>query len=71
MAELRDKILSQYEIKILVAYFFYSGTTRNIANAVSKKNEGDLFEITPQDGYSNAYLESNSEIRRNERLALR
>ena len=29
-----------------------------------------MFEITPQDGYSNVYMESNSEIRSNERSAL-
>lgn len=68
--ELRGKILQQDEKKVLVAYFSYSGTTRNIANALSEKTGGDLFEITPQDGYSNVYMESNHEIRGNERPAL-
>lgn len=68
--ELREEILSQADIKVLVAYFSYSGTTRNIANAISEKTGGDLFEITPQDGYSNVYTESNSEIRKNKRPAL-
>lgn len=68
--EVREEILSQSDIKVLVAYFSYSGTTRNIANAISEKTGGDLFEITPQDGYSNVYMESNSEIRGNERPAL-
>lgn len=67
VGELREKILSESDIKILVAYFSYSGTTRNIADAISRKTGGDLFEITPQDGYSNVYLESNSEIRGNRR----
>lgn len=62
--ELREEILSQADIKVLVVYFSYSGTTRNIANAISEKTGGDLFEITPQDGYSNVYTESNSEIRK-------
>lgn len=68
--ELRDEILSQPDVKVLVAYFSYSGTTRGIANAISEKTGGDRFEIIPQDGYSNVYLESNREIRGNERPAL-
>ena len=67
---IREEILSQSDIKVLVAYFSYSGTTKNIANAISEKTGGDLFEITPQDGYSNVYMESNREIRGNERPAL-
>lgn len=68
--ELREEIFSQPNVNILVAYFSYSGTTGNIANAISEKTGGDLFEITPQAGYSNVYIESNSEIRNNERPAL-
>ena len=68
--ELREEILSRPDRGILVAYFSYSETTRSIANAISEKTGGDLFEITPQEGYSNVYLESNTEIRGNERPAL-
>lgn len=68
--ELREEILAQPEQKILVAYFSYSGTTRNIANTIGERTGADLFEITPQDGYSNVYPESNSEIRNNERPVL-
>lgn len=68
--ELREEILSQPDTEVLVAYFSYSGTTKNIANAISEKTGGDLFEIASQDGYSNVYMESNSEIRNNERPAL-
>lgn len=66
----KDEILSRSDVKVLVAYFSYSGTTKNIANAISEKTGGDLFEITPQDGYSNVYMESNSEIRGNKRPIL-
>lgn len=68
--EVREEILSQSDTKVLVAYFSYSGTTRNIANSISEKTGGDLFEITPQKSYSNVYMESNSEIRNNERPSL-
>lgn len=68
--ELREEIFTQSDVKVLVAYFSYSGTTRNVANAISEKTGGDLFEIIPQDGYSNVYMESNREIRGNARPAL-
>ena len=55
----------------MVAYFSYSGTTRTVANAISERTGGDLFEIAVQDGYSNVYTESNREIRKDERPALK
>lgn len=67
---LKDEILSGSDVKVLVAYFSYSGITKNVATALSEKTGGDLFEITPQDGYSNVYMQSNSEIRGNKRPAL-
>lgn len=70
MEKLREEILSRPDVKVLVAYFSYSGTTRNVANDLSEGTSGNLFEITPQDGYSNVYMESNNEIRNNERPAL-
>lgn len=66
----KDEILSGSSVKVLVAYFSYSGTTKNIANAISEKTGGDLFEIAPQNGYSNVYMESNSEIRSGKRPIL-
>ena len=47
--DLRQKILSQTDIKVLVAFFSYSGTTRKIANALSKKTgkESDIDETMP------------------------
>lgn len=68
--ELREEILSQPDVNILVAYFSHSGTTKNAAAALREKTGGDLFEITPQDDYSNVYMQSNSEIRSNARPAL-
>lgn len=68
--ELRNEIFAQPEQKILVAYFSYSGTTRNVANTISERTGADLFEITPQNGYSSVYPESNREIRNNERPIL-
>lgn len=68
--ELRNEILNQSDQKVLVAYFSYSGTTKNVANALGEKIGGDLFEIATQEEYSNVYMESNREIRKNERPAL-
>lgn len=68
--EIREEILLQADVKVLVAYFSHSGTTKNVATSLSEKTGGDLFEITPQDDYSNVYMQSNSEIRSNARPAL-
>lgn len=68
--EVKEEILSESGKKVLVAYFSYSGTTKNVATALSEKTGGDLFEIAVQDGYSDVYRESNREIRNNERPVL-
>lgn len=68
--KLQEEIFLQSDVKVLVAYFSYSGTTKNVANALSKKTGGDLFEIAAKEGYSNVYMESNRQIRSNERPAL-
>ena len=68
--ELRQQVMKKADKKILIAYFSYSGTTKNAAENISQKLGGDLFEITPKKEYSNVYTQSNSEIRRNERPEL-
>lgn len=68
--ELKDEILDKTDKNILVAYFSYSGTTQRIATSLSEKIGADLFKITPQNSYSNVYMQSNSEIRRGEKPAL-
>ena len=67
---LREEIAANEDKQILVAYFSYSGTTRGVAEALSEKNGADLFEITPQEEYTNVYLQSNHEIRTHARPAL-
>lgn len=66
----RRDIFSNPDVKVLVAYFSYSGTTKSAAEAISGKTGGDLFEIVPLNGYSNVYTQSNREIRSGERPAL-
>ena len=68
--ELRDEILAAKDKQILVAYFSHSGTTERVAAALSEETGADLFEISPQEEYSNVYMQSNSEIRSNDRPAL-
>lgn len=68
--ELRQQVMKKADKKILIAYFSYSGTTKNAAENISQKLDGDLFEIIPKKEYSNVYTQSNSEIRRNERPEL-
>lgn len=68
--EVRNEIAAAENKQILVAYFSHSGTTERMATALSEKVGADLFEISPQEEYSNVYMQSNSEIRNNERPAL-
>lgn len=67
---LRDELAATEGKRVLVAYFSYSGTTERVAQALSEQTGADLFEIAPQEEYTNVYLQSNSEIRRNERPTL-
>ena len=43
-------------MKKLIAYFSASGTTKKVAEKLSKVAEADLFEITPKVPYTNADL---------------
>lgn len=62
VSELKDTVLQKPDKKTLVAYFSYSGTTKNVAAALSEKTGADLFEIVPKNEYSNVYSQSNREI---------
>lgn len=67
---LREEIAAAEDKQILVAYFSHSGTTRTVATALSEETGADLFEISPQQEYSDVYRQSNREIRNDERPAL-
>ncbi len=41
--------------KVLVAYFSWSGVTRNVAQQIREKTGGDLFEIKTETPYSKEY----------------
>ena len=42
-------------MKVLTAYFSYTGHTKGIAQQVQKQIGGDLFEIRPAESYSDDY----------------
>lgn len=67
---LRARIADDPDKQILVAYFSHTSITRGVAEELSRQTGGDLFEIAPQEAYSNVYMQSNSEIRRNAKPAL-
>ena len=50
--------------RILVAYFSWSGNTREIANQIHKIAGGDLFEIVPVSKYSHDYDETVKQARK-------
>lgn len=68
--QLKDEIAAKEGKRVLVAYFSYSGTTRRVAEALSSQTGADLYEIAPKEAYSNVYMQSNMEIRRNSRPEL-
>ena len=41
--------------KILIAYFSWSGNTRDIANNINSRIDADIVELTPVDPYSDDY----------------
>ena len=62
-----EQIREKDNVKVLVAYYSYSGTTRATAQRIQEYTSADLFEITRQEEYENVYLGSNSEIRKGTR----
>ena len=44
--------------KILVAYFSWGGTTREVAKTIHAKTGGDLFEIKPETPYPKEYRQT-------------
>lgn len=56
---------SKSEAKTLVAYFSRTGNTKRVAEFIRNKSDGDLFEITPSDPYTDTdsnYNNSNSRV---------
>ena len=68
--ELRAGLAAADDKQVLVAYLSHTGTTRSVAIALSEETGADLFEIAPQEPYSNVYLQSNREIREGTRPAI-
>jgi flavodoxin len=61
--------------KILVAYFSYSGNTREIANQIHKNAGGDIFEIQTikpyPDDYDAVVKQAKQELKSSEKPALK
>lgn len=66
----REQLAERDDLRVLVAYFSHSGTTKGVATALSQQVGADLFAITPQVPYTNVYTQSNREIRTGARPAL-
>lgn len=50
-----DKIMNTDNAKILVAYYSYSGNTKEVAEAIHDKIGGDIFEIKTEGSYPDEY----------------
>jgi flavodoxin len=57
--------------KILVAYFSWSGNTREIAQQIHQRTGGDIFEIIPEQPYSTNYSTCLDEALRDQRAQAR
>ncbi len=68
MAQMREnENMNKENAKILVAYYSYSGNTKEVAEAIHEKVGGDLFEIKTEGSYPEEYrqmtLQAQKEIR--------
>lgn len=50
-----EQVMNSEGTKILVAYYSYSGNTKDVAEAIQKKTGGDLFEIKTEGNYPDEY----------------
>lgn len=51
----QEQVMNSEETKILVAYYSYSGNTKDVAEAIQKNIGGDLFEIKTEGTYPEEY----------------
>ena len=49
--------------KVLVAYFSWSGNTKEMASYIAEKTGGDLYEIVPEEAYPEDYNETGDAAR--------
>lgn len=50
--------------KILIAYYSYSGNTREVAEAIHNEVGGDLFEIKTEDSYPEEYRQMTTQAKK-------
>jgi len=55
MLTAKENVKPEKAEKILIAYFSWSGNTRDIANNINSRIDADIVELTPVDPYSDDY----------------
>lgn len=50
--------------KILIAYYSYSGNTEQVAQAIQKQTDGDLFKITTEGTYPEDYHQMTTQAKK-------
>ena len=53
--KVEEKLSDTQNAKILIAYYSYSGNTKEVAQAIQKEIGGDLFEIKTEGTYPDEY----------------
>lgn len=56
--------------KILIAYYSYSGNTKEVAEAIHKLVGGDLFEIKTEGSYPEEYRPMTTQAKKKSTLAI-
>ena len=51
----KENVKPEKSEKVLIAYFSWSGNTRDIANNINSRIDADIVELTPVDPYSDDY----------------
>lgn len=64
LANAADKSSAQTESKILIAYYSWSGNTKELAEAIQKEIGGTLFEIQTVQTYPEAYRATTEQAKK-------
>lgn len=64
VAQNKEEAKPMSESKVLIAYYSYSGNTKEVAEAIQKETGGDLFEIKADDNYPKEYREMTEQVKK-------
>lgn len=63
-AQEKEEVQMANENKILIAYYSYSGNTKQVAEAIQKETGGSLFEIKAATAYPTDYHQMSEQAKK-------